>query len=321
MEPDKQKRILLTGCSSGFGLLTAVRAAQAGHEVIATLRNPAKKNALNEALRQARATARVEILDVTDPASIREVLDRIGPVDVLVNNAGILVMGSFLDITDAEAQRVWQTNYFGPVALARAVAPGMIQRRRGLIINVASLAGLVGHPFNAAYAASKHALIGFSRSIRMELRPFGVRVVSVEPGYHKTEIIRANATLAEHFYDRQSPFFEWNRGFLRLMMDRVIPKAAGPEAVAEQIVRIIGMDRPRPHYVLGRDARWACRVQWLGLGVWLEKEVYSRLRRAVRQENRRESEKKARRRRTNAGSSPTHAESPLPRPEGQPLGQ
>ncbi|HEV58661.1 MAG TPA: SDR family oxidoreductase [Phycisphaerales bacterium] len=319
MEHIQPKRVLLTGCSSGFGLLTAIHAAQAGYEVIATLRNPAKKTALNEALRQAGATARVEILDVTDPASIQEVLDRIGPVDVLVNNAGILVMGSFLDVTDAEAQRVWQTNYFGPVALARAVAPGMIQRRRGLIINVASLAGLVGHPFNAAYAASKHALIGFSRSIRMELRPFGVRVVSVEPGYHKTEIIRANATLSEHFYDRQSPFFEWNRGFLRLMMDRVIPKAAGPEAVAEQIVRIIGMDRPRPHYVLGRDARWACRLQRLGLGAWLEKEVYSRLRRAVRQENRRESEKKARRRKTNTGSPPAHPEPPAPRTEGQAL--
>jgi len=289
---------LVTGCSSGFGLLTAVRAAQAGHEVIATLRNPAKRDGLDAAARHAGVEIRVEVLDVTAPDSIRDVVNRCGPIDVLVNNAGMLVMGSFLDITEAEMRQVLETNYFGAVAMVRAVAPQMIERRRGWIINVASLAGRVGHPFNAAYAASKHALIGFSRSIRVELRPFGVHVVSVEPGYHKTEIIRANANLSERFYDRDSPFFEWNRGFLRLMMDRVIPKAASPETVADRIVRIMQDDRPRPHYVLGRDARWACRLQWLGLGGWLEGKVYEKLTDAVRRENRRDSQRRRRTRRS-----------------------
>ena len=321
MEEESQKRVLVTGCSSGFGLLTAVRAAQAGYDVIATLRNPAKTSGLSEALDRAGVSARIEILDVTDSESIRDVVDRCSPIDILVNNAGILVMGSFLDVTDAEARTVLETNYFGAVALTRAVASGMIERRRGMIINVASLAGRVGHPYNSAYAASKHALIGFSRSIRLELQPFGVTVVSVEPGYHKTEIIRANANLSENFYDRQSPFFEWNRGFLKLMMDRVIPKAAKPQVVAEQIVRIMGAERPRSHYVLGRDARWACRLMWLGLGGWLEKEIFGRLKRCVRLENKREKEKKARRRKSATARTPAPTGMQTSPPEGQTLGK
>ncbi|MBN1818800.1 MAG: SDR family oxidoreductase [Sedimentisphaerales bacterium] len=297
-QSNRKKRVLITGCSSGFGLLTAVRAAQAGYEVIATMRNQGKAGYLHEALDRAGVSATLEELDITSPESIRMVVQKYSPIDILVNNAGILIMGSFLDLTQAETRRVLETNYLGIVELTRAVVPSMIERQTGMIINIASLAGRVGHPFNAAYAASKHALIGFSQSIRVELMPFNVKVVSVEPGYHKTEIIRANATLSENFYDRKSPFFEWNRGFLRLMMDRVIPKAGEPEAIAARIVEIMGLENPRLHYILGRDARWATRLEWLGLGQWLASKVFEKLQIARHRENRRAEYKKNRRKKT-----------------------
>ena len=289
------KRVLITGCSSGFGLLTAVGAANLGYETIATMRNLDKSDALQNALDEQNVSAQIERLDVTNPDSINQLVKKVGPVDILVNNAGILITGSFLDQTDEEMRRVFETNYFGIVNLTKAFTPGMIAQNSGRIINIASLAGLVGHPFNAAYAASKHALIGFTKSIRVELAPFEIDVISIEPGYHKTEIIRVNANQSENFYNRRSPMFEWNRGFLKAFLDEIIPRAGEPQAVAETVLMLLSSEKPKSHYVIGKDAKFATTLKWLGLGDWLEKKVYRKIRRARRLENKREAEKKARR--------------------------
>jgi len=281
------KRVLITGCSSGFGLLTAVQASKAGFQCIATMRDLNKAEPLKSALKRAKTDLIIEKLDVTDPADIENIVAKHAPIDILINNAGILTMGSFLDITPQEAKNVFETNYFGAVALTRAVTPAMIDAKQGLIINVGSLAGLVGHMFNTAYAASKHALIGFSRSVRMELKPFNIKVVSVEPGYHKTEMIRANANLCENFYDQKSPTFEQNRGFLRLMFDEVIPKAAEPKAVSDTIVKIMLSKDPKPHYIIGKDAKLATLAMKLGFGKMLEKKVCEKVSLSTRRETRR----------------------------------
>ena len=288
------KKVLITGCSSGFGLLTAVKAAQSGFNVIATMRNPKKFDNLKSALEQAGATATIDILDITKPESITEISQKYAPIDILVNNAGILMTGSFLDITEEEERTVFETNYFGPVALARQVARQMIPRKQGLIINIASLAGRVGHPFNAAYAASKHALVGFSRSISLELQPFNIKVVSVEPGYHKTEIIRANANLSENFYDRTSPMFDYNQGFLQLMFDEIVPKAGSAENVADIILHIMQTENPKAHYVIGKDAKFATTAFWLGLGPWLKRKVARKLARTTRRVKKKTEAKKQR---------------------------
>ncbi len=287
-----RKRVLITGCSSGFGLLTAVAAAKAGYDCIATMRNMAKADYLRGALRQAGADAVIEQLDVTDAEAIRALVAKYAPINILINNAGILIMGSALDITEDEMRSIFETNYFGAVALTRAVAAQMIEAGGGLIINIASLAGLVGHPFNAAYAATKHALIGFSRSIRLELKPFNIDVVSVEPGYHRTEIIRTNANLTENFYDSQSPTFEYNRGFLRLMLDEIVPRAAEAEVVAKKIVEIMGTEKPKAHYVVGKDAKLLTIAKWLGLTSFVENWIYGKLVRATRRETKRAQVKK-----------------------------
>ena len=300
MNTDKQsqntpKRVLITGCSSGFGLLTAVGAAKLGYETIATMRNLDKSGPLQNALDAQNVSARIEKLDVTNPDSIDQLANKLGPVDILVNNAGILITGSFLDQTDEEMRRIFETNYFGVVNLTKAFTPGMIAQESGRVINIASLAGRVGHPFNAAYAASKHALVGFTKSIRVELAPFGIDVISVEPGYHRTEIIGANANQSENFYNRQSPLFQWNRGFLKAFLDEIIPRAGEPQAVVETVLTLLASEKPKSHYVIGKDAKFATTLQWLGLGGWLEKKVYRKIRQARRLENKREAEKKARR--------------------------
>ena len=300
---NSQKRVLITGCSSGFGMLTAVGAARLGYETIATMRNLDKSGPLQDALKAQNLSARIEKLDVASLDSISEITDKIGPVDILINNAGILITGSFLDQTDAEMRRIFETNYFGIVNLTKAVVPSMIERKSGRIINIASLAGLVGHPFNAAYAASKHALIGFTKSIRVELAPLGIDAVSIEPGYHRTEIIGTNANQSENFYDRQSPMFEWNRGFLRTMFDEIIPRAGAAQDVADLILKVMAADKPKPHYVIGKDAKFATTLQWLGLGPWLEHQVVRKIRKARRLENKRDAEKKDRRKQKRGGAS------------------
>lgn len=274
----KKKRVLITGCSSGFGLLTAVGAAKAGFEVIATMRNLQKSELLKQALQKAGTSATIDELDVTKPEDIERIAAKYSPVDILINNAGVLIGGAFLSITDAEAMNVFQTDYFGAVAMTKAVVPAMIKQKDGMIINVASLAGRVGHMFNSAYGAAKHAIVGFSRSIQLELRPFNIKVVSVEPGYHKTEVIRNNANLSENFYDKKSSMFEWNRAFLQLMFKEIVPRADDPQKVADKIVKIMRTSRPKEHYIIGKDAVLATTIQWLGLSGLLEWLVYKKLR-------------------------------------------
>jgi NAD(P)-dependent dehydrogenase (short-subunit alcohol dehydrogenase family) len=288
----RQKRVLITGCSSGFGLYTAVEAAKAGYDVIATMRNMAKRDALDTALAQAGVSATIDKLDVTDPDSTSEIAEKYKPIDILVNNAGILIAGSILTLTDAEMRQVFETNYFGAVDLIRKIAPQMIESGGGRIINIASLAGLIGHMFNATYSASKHAMVGLSKSIRAELKPFNIKVVSIEPGYHKTEIIRANANLSENFYDPTSVMCDYNKGFLRLMLDEIVPRAGESSDVVKKIIEAMQTENPKSHYVIGKDAWLVMLVKRFGLFGLLEKKAYRKLSTATRREKKRADEKR-----------------------------
>jgi NAD(P)-dependent dehydrogenase (short-subunit alcohol dehydrogenase family) len=195
---------------------------------------------------------------------------------------------------------IFETNYFGPVALTRAVARQMIERKQGMIINVASLAGLVGHMFNAAYSASKHAMVGFSSSIHAELKPFNIDVVSLEPGYHKTDIICRNANLADNFYDSGSPMVDYNRGFLRLMLKEIIPRAGTVEDVINLIMKIMQTENPKAHYTIGKDAAFILTAKKLGLIDLLEKLAFKKLLKETRREKRRTEARKQKRRNKSA---------------------
>jgi NAD(P)-dependent dehydrogenase (short-subunit alcohol dehydrogenase family) len=171
------KTVLITGCSSGYGLATARHFLDRGWRVIATMRTP-RTDLLPPSDRLL-----VLPLDVTDPASITHAVEAAGPIDVLVNNAGIGLMGAFEATPMATTREVFETNTFGPMAMAQAVLPGLRLRRSGTIVNVTSSATLAPFPLVAVYTASKTAMEGFTESLALELKPFNLRVKLVEPGY------------------------------------------------------------------------------------------------------------------------------------------
>ncbi|WP_116131250.1 SDR family oxidoreductase [Tropicimonas sp. IMCC34043] len=179
--------VLITGCSSGYGLETARHFHAQGWSVIATMRSPSA-NRLPESDR-----IRLLPLDITDPDSIAATIDAAGPVDVLVNNAGIGLVGAVEATPMALVRKVFETNTFGTIAMTQAVVPQMRERRSGVIINVTSSVTLTPMPLAALYTASKQAIQGFTGSLAHELGHFGVRVRLVEPGYGPTTRFAQNS--------------------------------------------------------------------------------------------------------------------------------
>jgi len=180
------KTVLITGCSSGYGLETARHFHAQGWSVIATMRTP-REDALPRSSRM-----RVLALDVTKPDNIAAVLEEAGPIDVLVNNAGIGVVGAFEATPMSTTREVFDTNTFGVMAMTQAVLPRFRARRSGVIVNVTSSVTLAPMPLAAVYTASKVAIEGFTASLAFELGHFDVRVKLVEPGYCPSTRFTAN---------------------------------------------------------------------------------------------------------------------------------
>ena len=180
------KTVLITGCSSGYGLETARHFHAQGWNVVATMRTP-REDVLPRSER-----LRVLALDVTKPERIAAALEASGPIDVLVNNAGIGLFGAFEATPMATVREVFETNTFGVMAMTQAVLPQLRARRSGVVVNVTSSATLVPMPMVAVYTASKMAIEGFTASLALELEAFDVRVKLVEPGYGPTTRFTSN---------------------------------------------------------------------------------------------------------------------------------
>ena len=178
--------VLITGCSSGYGLETARHFHAQGWTVIATMRTP------REDILPLSPRVRILPLDVTRPDSIAAVIDAAGRIDVLVNNAGIGVIGVFEATPMATVREVFETNTFGVMAMTQAVLPQMRARNAGVIVNVTSSVTLAPMPLAAAYTASQMAIEGFTGSLAYELAAFNVRVKLVEPGYGPTTRFTSN---------------------------------------------------------------------------------------------------------------------------------
>jgi NAD(P)-dependent dehydrogenase (short-subunit alcohol dehydrogenase family) len=180
------KTVLITGCSSGYGLETARHFHARGWQVLATMRTP-RPDLLPDSPRM-----RVLALDVTQAGSIAAALEAAGPIDLLVNNAGIGLFGAFEATPMATTRELFDTNTFGVMAMTQAVLPGFRRRGAGTIVNVTSSATLAPMPMVAVYTASKQAIEGFTGSLAHELAEFGIRVRLVEPGYAPTTRFAAN---------------------------------------------------------------------------------------------------------------------------------
>ncbi len=240
--------VLITGCSSGFGLAAAVAFAQHGDTVIATMRNPDKAGPLRAAAEAAGVEVHVEQLDVTDAAARERVvaatLARHGQIDVLVNNAGIYEAGAAEELGEASLRRHFETNVFASFGMMHDVLPGMRDRKSGRIVNISSVVSLFAPPFEASYAATKHALDALSASMDLELQPFNVRVVQVSPGTFATGLA-GNATRppsASAYGTAPADWYTIWEGML----------ASNPDysAVTDAIVEAATAPEPLPRYIV-----------------------------------------------------------------------
>lgn len=200
------KVVLITGCSSGFGFLTAKTLASAGYKVYATMRGVEGKNAesagkLRDWAQQEGKELTVLELDVTDEATIQSavntILEKENQLDVVVNNAGVVSMGILEGFTIDQAKELFDVNVFGVMRVNRAVLPQLRKQNSGLIINISSGVGRIVLPFMGVYAASKFALEALSETQRFELEPLGIDVVIIEPGAYPTEIFQKIGTPAD----------------------------------------------------------------------------------------------------------------------------
>ena len=260
------KIAVITGASSGIGLLTAVELARGGFQVIATMRELTRRTGLERAAALAGVTPYIDIrrLDITDfdlvPSLVESVVRDYGRVDVLVNNAGFAVAGFAEDLTLGEIRSQFETNFFGHVAMTKAVLPVMRQQKSGHIIMVSSVSGLHAAPTVSSYSASKFALEGWSEALRMEVNRLRIKIVLVEPGSFQTDIWTRNAYIGQKVLDGSSP----NRERGQKMRDRIqsIPKR-DPIIVAKAVAQIARDPNPRLRYLIGNDARtqlWLKRI-------------------------------------------------------------
>lgn len=253
-----EKIALLTGASSGFGLLTSVELAKAGFHVVASMRDIGRREKLDQAAAASGVGAKVDIraLDVTEfdaiPGFVEAVVLDYGRIDLVVNNAGFAVAGFAEDIQLEELRLQFETNFFGAVAMTKAVLPTMRRQHSGHIIQVSSIGGLHGAVSVSSYSASKHALEGWSESLRMELNPLGIKVVLIEPGSFATDIWTRGARMGEQATKPSSPNFQ--RSLRMRTAIQKIPKA-DPITVARVIVAVAQNPNPKLRYMVGRDAK------------------------------------------------------------------
>ena len=254
---DGSGNVFITGASSGIGEATALYLAERGYTVIATSRNASRLDGLHEeAERQNLAIISVE-LDINSEDDVAfivpELIERYGAIDALVNNAGFGMWGPVEILSDAELKSQFETNFFAAVRMMRAVLPTMIKQQYGTIVNISSVLGRIGTPFNGAYVSSKFALEGISESLKIEVQPFGVRVAMVEPGLFRTSFpdnsIRGEATGDENM--AYAPYIH-QYSDNREMFHRF---GGDPVRVAKVVHKVITSPSPNFRNPVGLDAR------------------------------------------------------------------
>ena len=238
-------RVLITGCSSGFGRDAAVELTKRGHDVIATARRPEVMEDLEVAQRLA--------LDVDSDASVAACIGEAGRVDALVNNAGFGVIGPVERLPIDEGKALFETNFFGALRMIQAVLPQMRERGDGTIINVTSVAGRVAPPLDGMYSGTKFALEGLTEALKLEVEHFGIKVAMVEPGYFETTF----SDNAHRFGLDTAPYDElevaWSKAMTRMRGGSEV--GPGPEAVATTIADLVESDDPLFRNPVGDDAQ------------------------------------------------------------------
>jgi NAD(P)-dependent dehydrogenase (short-subunit alcohol dehydrogenase family) len=254
--------VLITGCSTGIGRATALRLAQAGHDVIATARRPETLEEL------ASGGCRTLALDVTDEASMVAAVAAAGPVDALVNNAGYSQSGAVETVDMDAVRRQFETNVFGLMRMCQLVLPGMRERGAGRIVNVSSMGGELVFPGGGVYHATKYAVEALSDALRWEVKGFGVDVVIIQPGLIRTNFDQAALSALEGATEDGGPYAGFNaqvaKATKEVYEDGPLAKlGGGPETVARAIEKAITSRRPKTRYKVTPSAHLAMRQRSL----------------------------------------------------------
>ena len=244
MKTASEKTAIVTGASSGIGQATAEALVRAGYRVFGTSR------------KAAASSTQVSMLtcDVTDTDSVSalvsSVLEQTGRIDLLVNNAGIGLVGGAEEFSIPQVQALFDVNLFGVIRMTNAVLPSMRARGLGRIINIGSILGVIPAPYSAHYSAVKHALEGYSESLDHEVRAFNISVSVIEPAFVRT-------VFDQNGIEPDSPLNEYAqpRAGLKALLDEVMPKADLPEVVAAVVLKAATDAHPRRRYTAGKAAR------------------------------------------------------------------
>ena len=273
---------MVTGASSGFGLLTSLELAKKGFDVIAAMRNLDKKTALMDAATAIQLEKQITVirLDVTDPEqidSMKKELSTWPSIDILINNAGF-AMGGFCEETTVEEYREqFETNFFGVIAITQAVLPFMRAQGDGKIINVSSVSGQVAFPGLSPYVSSKHALEGYTECLRLEVKPFGIDVALIEPGSYQTNIWSSGKRIAKKSLEKSSPYSNYMQAIER-EMEKGASNYGNPQEVADLIVSLCEKEKiERLRYPVGRGSRRILFLKkWVSWAKW-EQVFFKRL--------------------------------------------
>ncbi|MGZ4814718.1 MAG: SDR family oxidoreductase [Terriglobales bacterium] len=228
--------VVITGTSKGIGFETALVSARAGHTVLATMRNPSRSPELGEIAAREKLPIKISQMDVDSDESVTQAFKAIhreeGPIDVLVNNAGVERAGSIEELPLSEFRAVMETNYFGAIRCIQAVVPHMRQRRSGCIINISSVAGRISNPPLTPYMATKWALEALSEGLAGEMKMFNVRVAVVEPGITDTEMARRLTVGPD-----SSPYPQYNR--FASIFEASLKNPVPPSVVAQTTLDVV----------------------------------------------------------------------------------
>ena len=263
----KPKSVLITGATEGLGKALALLLAQRGYRIFAGGRSAEKLAELDGIAREKKLAMESIALDVCSDTSVQSaveaVLAKAGAIDVLVNNAGVNYTAAVEDLSMEGWRAQFETNFFGVLRVTRALLPRMRERRSGRILMMSSLSGLVTPPTQGAYSSTKHALEGLSNALRMELYPFGIDVVLIEPGYIITGIQKAAAELSRPYLEKGGPYAPLYARFFASVNETRAKSRTTPEDCARVMLHAIETPKPKPRYgvtSLSPFVKWSKRL-------------------------------------------------------------
>jgi NAD(P)-dependent dehydrogenase (short-subunit alcohol dehydrogenase family) len=267
------KTILITGCSSGFGLEMVGDLLGEGHKVIATMRNASERmDIVKPLLDQYPENLIVKSLDVTSESERAELVKFLGSnevsgLDVLVNNAGLGYFGALEDMSEAQIREQMEVNFFGSAFLTRDCMP-FLRKTKGKVIFISSLMGRYSCPLGAVYSASKYALEGLIEGLKFEMASFGVEVCSIAPGGHRTNFVKS-VVWAKEAGNPDSAYFNLSEA-LKRMMNKLVSRGKAPKAnkVSSEVVRLVRKSKMPRRVMVGKDAKSVTLMQRL-LPEWL----------------------------------------------------